>query len=111
MPATGEPTAALDVLTPGTPRERTRLPRRGGATRGVEQAGCCDAQGVRAAARIDDSPCGRRRIILVLGNDLDRYATVTTRQDVELVADLWGLELADIDFTEVGDLLDGAVAV
>lgn len=58
---------------------------------------------MRPAARIDDAPSGRESVLLVL--DEDAYATVASLREVELVAELWGLELADVDFSEVGDLL------
>jgi hypothetical protein len=61
---------------------------------------------VRAAVRIDDSPSGRRRTILVIGDDLDAYAPVASLREVELACDLWGFGLAEVDFTEVGDLLN-----
>lgn len=63
-----------------------------------------DHGGVRAAVRIDDSPAGRRRTILVVGDDLDAYTPVASMREVEVAASLWGIGLAQVDLTEVGDL-------
>jgi hypothetical protein len=60
---------------------------------------------VPAAARIDDAPSGRRSILLVLDEAGDAYAPVASLHEVELVAELWGLDMADVDISEVGDLL------
>lgn len=58
-------------------------------------------------ARIDDAPSGRRSIIVVLneGEDAYAYEPFASRRDLELVAELWGLNVADVDTTEVDDVL------
>lgn len=57
------------------------------------------------AARIDDAPSGRRSIVLVLDEAGDAYAPVASLRELELVAELWGLKLADVDMSEIGDML------
>jgi hypothetical protein len=64
-----------------------------------------DAGGVRPAARIDDAPSGRRSVIVVLDKAGDAYAPVASLRELELVAELWGLKVADVDLSEVGNLL------
>jgi hypothetical protein len=62
---------------------------------------------VHPAARIDDAPSGRLSILFVVDEDedADAHATVASLRELELVAELWGLAVADVDMSEVGDLL------
>jgi hypothetical protein len=60
---------------------------------------------VRPAARIDDAPSGARRILLVLDEDGDAYVPIATRGEAELAAELYGVDPASIDYSEVGRLL------
>ena len=60
---------------------------------------------MRPAARINDSPAGRLEVVLVLDAGGDAWVTVTTRREAELAAEVWGLSPAQVDWSEVGDLL------
>jgi hypothetical protein len=60
---------------------------------------------VPAAARIDDAPSGRQCILLVLDEAGDAYAPIASLRELEQVAEFWGLDAADVDTSEVGDLL------
>ena len=59
---------------------------------------------MRAVAKIDDAPTGRRSIILVFDTD-DAWAEVATRQEAEMAAELFGCAPASIDYDEIGQLL------
>ena len=60
---------------------------------------------VVAAARIDDAPSGARRVLIVFGEDGDAYVPVATRREAETAAELFGVDPASIDYSEVGRLL------
>jgi hypothetical protein len=79
------------------------LPR--GAVRRAGDRPVRDSGGVPAAARIDDAPSGRCSILLVLDEAGDAYVPVDSLRELELAAELWGLDVAEIDTSEVGDLL------
>lgn len=57
------------------------------------------------AARINDSPAGRLEVTIVLDAGGDAWATVATRREAEIAAEVWGLSPAQVDWSEVGDLL------
>ena len=44
-------------------------------------------------------------MVLVLDAGGDAWVTVTTRREAELAAEVWGLSPAQVDWSEVGDLL------